>query len=71
MVSSFVLRTNGTGGLESCFLVWRIEDGTTYNQEIVILNNEEVDTLLTYFNEAKRELNRMNSEIKKFSVKEK
>lgn len=70
MTSSFAFRTNGSGGADSCYLIWYVSDmghgGGAYHREVVILNNEEVDTLLSYFREAKSELQRMNNEISKF-----
>lgn len=71
ITSSFTFKTNGTGGVESCHLIWRCTDmgynGNAYNKEIVILNDNEVDELLSLFNEAKSELKRMNEEIEKFN----
>ena len=74
VTSVFVFRTNGTGGVDSCFLIWKVSDmghsGGAYHREVVILNEEEVNTLLSYFREAKSELQRMNNEISKFYSEE-
>ena len=70
VVSSFVFRTNGTGGADSCYLIWKSTDMKWgYNREVVILNNEEVGELLALFNIAKSELRKMNEEIGKLSNK--
>lgn len=73
ITSIFIFRTNGTGGEDSCYLIWKVSDmahnGGAIGREVIILNNEEVETLISFFTEAKSELKRMNEEIEKFGSK--